>query len=142
MTTALTRFAAMAAIGVLAGALVAVSTGPATADRPSRGCDKDSYQATVYPLGWLPGDPINPDGLNTLHPVLLDALVTEFGSIQAGLDALIGPGATLDDLSAREIADYQRVDTNMDGVVCWKTVPDTKGHPSYVFNVTDNTSNH
>ena len=51
MTSALTRSAALAAVGVLAAAVVGVSTSPAQADKPSRGCDKDSYHATVYPLG-------------------------------------------------------------------------------------------
>ena len=56
-------------------------------------------------------------------------------SIEVGV-----PEELLDDAWAAGLATFDR---NADGHVCVKDVPDTNGHlGSWVFNITDNTSNH
>ena len=123
---------------ILTGLLLTASAGTASADKPSRGCDHGDWQESVYPLDWAPGEDFDPIGLNTLHQATLAGLEEEFGSVQAGIDAL-GLG-DMDGLVAAELVGATKYDNNVDGVLCWKERPSSQ--PAFIFNAVDNTSNH
>jgi hypothetical protein len=120
--------------------LVGALSDGAAADKPSRGCDHDGWQMTSYPLDWVPGESFDPVGENTLHQATLAGLTEEFGSVEAGIEAL-GLG-DLDGLVAAELVGAAKYDKNVDGRMCWKPFPDRGNQPAYVFNAVDNTANH
>src|SRR6476620_7886853 len=107
-----------AAVMVVTCVLTGTSVNVASAEKPSGGCDNSGWQQSVYPRDWVPGESFDPVGLNTMHQATLNGLVEEFGSVQAGIDAL-GLG-DLDGVAALELQGDMKIDKNTDGVLCWK----------------------
>jgi hypothetical protein len=129
------------AVCTVVGALLAGSMSAASATKPSRGCDNDSWQTTVFPRDWQPGEDFDLNGLNTLHEATLAGLIEDFGSLDAAIEAL-GLG-DLDGIAAAELSGDLKYDKNMDGILCWKPFRGSSDvQPSYYFNVVDNTANH
>lgn len=129
-----------AAILLATSLATGTSVGVASADKPLGGCDNDSWQTSVFPRDWAPGQSYDPNGLNTMHQATLNGLVAEFGSIQAALDAL-GLNS-LDDVIALELQGSLKIDRNTDGVLCWKPFSPSGNKPAFILNAVDNTANH
>lgn len=126
-------------IATTTAVLVLGLAGTAQADKPSGGCPSDKWQPSVFPLGWRPGDPMDPTGQNALLQLGIAGTVSEFGSLEAGLVAF-GFGTFEDFYAAAVDPDYNRIDRNDDGVLCFKRFPDQSSNPVYTANTVDNTA--
>jgi hypothetical protein len=127
-------------VGVTCAALVALfPVTAATAAPPAGGCPSDAWQTSAFPLGWQPGDPMDPNGENLLLQIALAGLIEEFGSMAAGLEAF--GFATLEELYAAAVdPGFDKVDHNDDGILCVKPFPEQGGQAAYLANAVDNAS--
>lgn len=119
--------------------LVLGLVGTAQADKPSGGCSSDNWQQSVFPLHWRPGDPMDPTGQNALLQLGIAGTVSEFGSLEAGV-AAFGFDTFENFYAAAVDPDYNRIDRNDDGVLCFKRFPAQSSNPVYTANTVDNTA--
>ena len=127
-------------LGAVGGALlVATSLAAPAVAAPSGGCPNATWQTSVFPLDWQPGDPMDPSGENLLLPLGIAGSIEEFGSLDAAL-AAFGFG-TLEDFYAAVVdPGFRKIDHNGDGVLCFKPFSANGNKPAYLANTVDNTS--
>lgn len=119
--------------------LALLPAGPATASGPSGTCTHDGWQTSEFPLGWQPGDPMDPNGENVLLQIGVAGTIEEFGSLEAGLAAFGFP--TLEDFYAAVVdPNFNKIDHNDDGVLCFKRFSENGNKAAYLANAVDNTS--
>ena len=49
-------------VAIAVTSIVLGTAGTAQADKPVGGCPSDTWQQSVFPLDWQPGDPMDPAG--------------------------------------------------------------------------------
>jgi len=92
---------------------------------------------SVFPLNWQVGDDMDPNGENLLLSMGNAAAIEEFGSLDAAAQAF--GFATFEEFYAAAVdPDYNRLDRNDDGVLCFKAYPEHSSKPAYEFLAIDN----
>jgi len=127
-------------LGAAGAALIAATSiaAPAAA-APTGGCPNETWQTSVFPLDWQPGDPMDPTGENLIWQIGVAGSIEEFGSLDAALAAF--GFTTLEDFYAAVFDPaVDKIDHNDDGVLCFKPFPTQGNKAAYLVNSVDNTS--
>jgi hypothetical protein len=121
------------AVGLTTALALLAAPGTAVADKPVRGCPTGEWT-----LAYFPPSPPAP-GENAHWDQIIAGLISEFGSLEAGLSAF--GVATVDDLYAYVLTVLAVVDHNGDFTICFRLYPPTANVPDYIATSVDNVSN-
>jgi len=124
---------------VLGAALAFSVAMPATTTQadPAGECPSDKWSVSVFPLDWQRGDPMDPNGENLLLSLGNAAAEEVFGSLDEAAQAF--GFANFEEFYAEAVdPDYNRLDQNDDGVLCFKPYPEQSSKAPYEFLAIDN----
>jgi len=119
--------------------VLAVASAPAASADPIRTCPNAASGFVRYPIVGAPGDELPAPGVEPLWDLTAAGLISEFGSVQAGMEAFgFTSGAAF---YAFLLDGWNGLDRNGDDHVCGKRFPSVPGIPDYLFNGVDNSAN-
>jgi hypothetical protein len=125
-------------LGIAVATTVAIvfTVAPMVASATERGCPPTRSGFVLYEFFGQAGDPAPALGAEPLwDDTIVEPFTEVFGSLEAGLEAFGFESA--DELYAILLAEWLAIDKNGDSSLCQLDLPNTPGHPAWVFNAID-----